>query len=518
MRHQLAAIIFLLLVTPVAARVYDGYCFDLVYPEIVQVARGNSTTFEITIKNNGPYRILNDVTIKFDGQCTMADYPCKYEYTQPGQVIWNHTVEVELTLPEKLYDDPVKNALYDEARHYQGYRREFIELNSTECQAERTPILIKPLYGDELLAKLDLTEEQEVFMDDSLIYQITLVNSGPEPFNVTMDEEGVSHRRITFDPPTLTIEPGATANVFMTIDTTDMELGRDKARIYVKTNALADIKLLARFKIKAAGVLAQRQFELYGEIGDIDDLFDAKLKNATYNVTDVIALRSRLSNTRNLITNGYLGIAQEELPTLLTDVKALEPIAEPVIEVKPEEVVIVEELPDESRFEETNLSVESFTVFMEQYAWLLVLIVMMFGTAIMYVAYKGFFVPNTKMIKNARYVSDIEARVKIKIKNASMRGLKNVVLIETLPAGFILQSRFTSHDKNIPFTREDTPDGVTCRMDLSVIDPNSSLEIEYVVEKPKVVFGKVKIEPATLNYTFKGKAVVLKSNVPQLGA
>lgn len=514
MRHLLAAF---LLLTSVSALAYDGFCFDLVYPDVVQVARGNSTTFEVHILNTGPYTQLKDVYMEFDGQCSVANYPCVYEFRQPGDVLWNRTVEVTLNMPQALYDDPVKNVLYSEDGRYIGYRREFIKVNSSECNFERTDLLIKPLYGDELKAVLDPVEEQEVFQDDEILYKVSLENVGPEPFNITVDEEGVSHRRVTFEPPFLTLPPESKANVFIRIDTTDMELGSKKARIILKTGALEDIRLLARFKVKAAGALAQRQFELYEEIDDLDDSFEAKIKEATYNVTDIIQVRAHLANTRDLITNGYLGIAQEEIPRLEAEIERMKPIAIPEPEIESEEVVIVEQIPDESRFREAEFSAESFEVFMRQYAWLMLLILMGFGTAIGYVAYKGFFVPNTKMIKDVRYVSDIEAKVSLKIRNNSMRSLKNVVLIEHIPQGFKLQSRFTAKGKNIPFTREETYEGVSFRMDLSVIDANSSLEIEYVLEKPKVIFGKVEIAPSTLNYTFRKKAVTLNSNTPTLG-
>ncbi len=514
MRRLLAASLFLLLFLA-EARLYDGNCFDVVYPDVVQVARGNSTTFEIVIKNTGPYTELEKMELNITGQCSLADYPCEYEYDHPGNVLWNKTVEITLEMPKQLYDDPVKNKLYDETGRYIGYRREIMRLNSSTCDMERMDLLVKPLYGNELTAELDETEELEVLMDDLVIYKITLQNTGPEPFNVTLDEEGISHRRIEFDPPSLTLGPGKKANVFLNIDTTGMELGSKRARIYVETGALEDIVLVARFDVKAAGALAQRQFELHEELDEIEDDFERKISNATYNVTDVSRIRRLLSQTRELVTTGYLGVAMDDIPRIREEVEEMEPV---YVEPEPEEVVVVEDLPDESRFRESELSVESFELFLRRYAWLIIMIFLLFGSAIGFVAYKGFFVPNTRMIKDARYVSDIEVKVVVDIVNKSMRSLKDVVLLEKIPQGFGLQSRFTSKGRSIPFTREAEPDGVSCRIDLSMIDPNSKIKIEYVMQKPRVSFGKLKIPPSTLNYTFRGEAQTLNSNVPQLGA
>jgi len=421
-----------------------------------------------------------------------------------------------LTLPQALYDDPVKNMLYDEARNYIGYRKEYFKVNSSDCKMEQSDFLVMPMYGDELSAELDLTEEQEVFMGDPVVYKITLRNKGPEPFNVTFNEEGISHRRISFDPPSLTVPSASTANVFFTIDTRDLELGSAKAKLFVITKALPDITLLARFKLKAAGAIAQRQFDLFNEINSLEDDFDRKISNGTYDINDISRVRSYISSTRNLVTTGYLGPAGDEMPKVRAEIdamKMLAPLPEPV-----EEVVIIPDLPDESRFQETELTAASFEQFLMRYAWLIVLIILIFGAAISYVTYKGFYVPNSHMTKDARYVSDIEVRISLKLRNNSMRRLDKVVLYEPIPHGFTLQSRFTSRDKSIPFTEERTTEGIGYRMDLSVIDPNSTIEIQYVLQKPKVVFGQISVPPSTLNYTFRGKPVTLNSNIPVLGA
>lgn len=456
----------LLLVSCVFALEFDGECFKITLPNRIQVKRGETASFELTLYNSKSSENLESVEIEVKGELDHS----YFTIPDVSSVKWEEERTVTLNMP------------YNES---EGYYNVIFAVSADYCDEDYGNMMVNVLRGDEFSLSVSPADTSATRGEQKVV-TLEVENKGAEGMEVTIDQRGVANSALSFQPKTTQVGGASKKTFFVTVNTSMLDFGNHTLSFI----AVSDVSGVNSTKsvlleVTPATIPETRRQDRYDEISRLRKSLDA--------FRDKLNSRELLDAESTLDQAAALVDAQRipEADALLEELREMEASnwgetpeaeAEPVRtpEISERDLVLLKwEL--KPYLPVVNISIGLGLVFLFIHMRL------------------------PSMVEVVKSVTEADGvrKVRVQIVNHSMVPLRKVTLLERLPEKARLNSTFKADGNEKRFKMRNTLYAVP----IGTIGAGDEAKVEYEVA------GKGSLPAADIEFSFL-KKFRLRSNEP----
>ncbi len=471
-------LVFLLVLSLAAAKTFEGNCFEIKLPGIVQVKRGETESFGITLTNILGSEKIDDVKLNYTGEFLEEDG--EIELPEIRSVLWEESGTARISVPHSAE---------------RGYRNVIILVSSEDCSDEHGSFLLQILRGDELSLSLE-PEEAEMEKGSLKVITLAVENRGPEPLNITLDQSGVAMASLEFKPRKMELGAETEREAFVTLNTTKLNFQEHVLNFRVTADDVEGLNASAQSKItvKPSTIAEQRRQEKLKELSALRkslEMADVP-EEAEMEMEEMINEATRSLEEQNLTR------AEE----LLAELRSLEEAGwweEPPQETAPQETApsLLQELSEKSWAE----------IKWELGSWLHVInIAIVAGVVILFIHVK--LAKAVEVVKSVVRYEEGRSKVRVTVVNHSPLPLYSLTLRERLPPDSALDSTFKVDGEEKRFEKE----GPLYSVELGKLGGGGEMKVEYwLAEREKR--KRMEFPPADMEFKFL-RRFKIRSNEP----